>query len=283
MNAFVQVISFDKIGFRVFHTRFGNLRQVTAFALRPKFQPQQPSIMSASSSTRLLRLALPLVQTHGFTREALAHSVLYLPPNEAHGEPLSDTAVSALFGHGDAARRALIDAWLEDGLVHMRTVRKVERDGKLATDGASGSAPTEGSGRSPTLREVLRARLEYNEPVVSLLPEAFALLVTPSSGIHLLDPLPAFKHAATIADEACSVTGDRSLQLEWYARRASLATVYVAAELHQLTSPTTAYAFLDSLLETSSNLKSSLNEVELYSSYVFKSWRGIIKSSGIFS
>ncbi|KAJ3496015.1 hypothetical protein NLJ89_g10541 [Agrocybe chaxingu] len=206
--------------------------------------------MSASSSTRLLKLALPLVQTHGFTREALARSVLSLPPSEAHSEPLSDTAVSALFGHGDAARRTLIDAWLKDG-------------------------------RSPTLREVLRARLEYNEPVVSLLPEAFALLVTPSSGIHLLDPLPAFKHAATIADEACLEL--TAFQLEWYARRASLAVVYAAAELHQLTSPTTAYSFLDSLLETSSNLKSSLNEVELYSSYVFKSWRGIIKSSGIFS
>lgn len=37
--------------------------------------------------------------------------------------------------------------------------------------------------------------------------QAFATLATPS-GLHLLDPSPALKHAATIADEACAVAGD---------------------------------------------------------------------------
>ena len=55
-----------------------------------------------------------------------------------------------------------------------------------------------------------------------------------------------------------------------------------SSELHQLTSPRTAYSFLDSLLTTSSTLKSSLDEVGLYSSYIIKSWRAMFKSSGIF-
>ena len=55
----------------------------------------------------LLKLALPLVRTHGFTREALSRSVLALP--KPHPEPLRDTAVSALFGEGDDARRTLIN------------------------------------------------------------------------------------------------------------------------------------------------------------------------------
>jgi ubiquinone biosynthesis protein COQ9 len=94
-------------------------------------------------------------------------------------------------------------------------------------------------------------------------------------------------------------------KLEWYSRRVSLAAIYTAAglfiqlvliisfsihfqrpspfpELHQLTSPHTTYIFLDSLFDNSSSIKSSLDEVSLYSSYIFKSWRGIIKSSGIF-
>lgn len=87
----------------------------------------------------------------------------------------------------------------------------------------------------------------------------------------------------------------------WYARRASLATIYGAAgtacssmflegdspkicdiELHQLASPETAYGFLGQLLETSSALKKSLDEVGLFASYVGNSWAGIIRSRSIF-
>jgi len=203
-----------------------------------------------------------------------------LPPTEAHSEPLSETAVSALFGSGDLARRTLIQAWLQDGLRHMASVPGVERPLQLTanTDTAS---PVE-TAKKATVKDVLRARLEYNEPALPFLPEAFALLVSPSSGIPPLDPLNVIRHAFNVADEACYITGDKSLQLDWYARRASLAVVYAASELHQLTSPQTAYPFLDSLLTTSSTLKSSFDEVGLYSSYILKSWKGMFKSSGIF-
>ncbi|KAG5646995.1 hypothetical protein DXG03_001719 [Asterophora parasitica] len=211
------------------------------------------------SSARLLKLAVPLVNTHGFTREALARSVLTLPGKEAHAEPLSDTAVSALFGKGDIARRTLIRAWLDSGIRHMQ------------------SSPP-----GATLKQVLRARLEFNEPVLHLLPEAFATLASPTNGITLLDPRPALHHVVRIADEACNATTDASLQLAWYASRGSLAAIYTASELHQLTSPTTAYDFMDSLFDGSSSLKSSLDEVSLFSSYFVKSCKGIARSSGVF-
>ncbi|KAF8808677.1 hypothetical protein BYT27DRAFT_7188642 [Phlegmacium glaucopus] len=232
-----------------------------------------------SKASRLVKLALPLVRTHGFTREALSRSVLSLPENEVHVEPLSDTAVSALFGYGDDARRTLIEAWLRGGLSHMDSIPRVQRPATLLPASETSRI---GSEKTATVRDVLRARLEYNEPVLPYLPEAFALLISPSSGIHLFNPLPAVKHAAWIAEKTCYVTGDKSLQLDWYSRRMSLAAIYTAAELHQLTSPHTTYAFLDSLLDNLSSIKSSLDEVNLYSSYIFKSWRGIIKSSGIF-
>lgn len=54
------------------------------------------------------------------------------------------------------------------------------------------------------------------------------------------------------------------------------------AELHQLASPETAHAFLDSLLASSSKLHTSVEEVGLFGGYVMKSWQGIIRSSGIF-
>jgi hypothetical protein len=95
--------------------------------------------------TQLLKLALPLVQHHGFTRTALARSVLDLP--EPHAEPLSDSAVTMLFGDGDTARRTLISAWFNEGRAHMR------------------SAPVDG------IKGALLARLEYNAPVLGHLPE----------------------------------------------------------------------------------------------------------------
>ncbi|TFY53277.1 hypothetical protein EVG20_g10191 [Dentipellis fragilis] len=212
----------------------------------------------AAMRARLLQLALPLVKEHGFTRETLARSVLALP--EPRAEPLTDSAVSALFGEGDNARRTLIQAWLEEGRVRMRT-------------------PV------PSAKDALRGRLRYNEPALAHLPEAFALLASPKYGIPPLDVRPAFWHAAGVADEACYAAKEPTIgapQLSWYSRRASLAAVYTAAELHQLTSPETADAFLDSLLDSAAKVKQAVDETQLFSSYVIKSWAGIIKSSGVF-
>jgi ubiquinone biosynthesis protein COQ9 len=106
---------------------------------------------AASLRSQLLRSAVPLVKDYGFTREALARSVLTpnnQPSFKAHDEPLSDEAVSALFGQGDDARRTLIRAWLDEGLNSMR----------VQTD-------------QPTLRQVLHARLAYNEPALGHIPE----------------------------------------------------------------------------------------------------------------
>lgn len=109
------------------------------------------------ASKQLLKLAVPLVQKHGFTRQALALSALSLP--NPHTEPLSDAAVSSLFGQGDDARRTLITAWQDDARERMATVP------------------------APTVREVLRARLACNEPVLPYLPEVhLALLPLEVSG-----------------------------------------------------------------------------------------------------
>ncbi|PSS36753.1 hypothetical protein PHLCEN_2v1384 [Hermanssonia centrifuga] len=205
---------------------------------------------------QLLQLALPLVKTHGFTREALSLSALSLP--NPHAEPLRDTAVSSLFGEGDEARRTLTSAWIDEGRTQMR--------------------------QTPSLnvRDALHSRLRYNEPVLKLLPEAFATMALSSSSFHLIDPQPALKHAASVADEACVISGDTTTGTMWYARRASLAAIYSTAELHQLVSPKTAYEFLDSLLDTSTKVKNSLDEAGLFATYVAKSWAGILKSRGVF-
>ena len=140
-----------------------------------------------------MRLALPLVRTHGFTREALSRTVLALPPGEAHTEPLSDTAVSALFGQGDEARRTLIDAWLKEGLRHMSFVPGVERPAAgvnlEAAELSSASPVPVANARKATVRDVLHARLEYNEPVLPFLPEVRSLKLLLLFSIKYLQPL----------------------------------------------------------------------------------------------
>ncbi|KAF9267977.1 hypothetical protein L218DRAFT_955143 [Marasmius fiardii PR-910] len=210
----------------------------------------------SSTRNQLLQIATTLVKTHGFTREALSYSALHLPGRDAHQQPLSESATSSLFGVGDIARVTLINAWLDEGLKEMNKIP------------------------SPTISQVLRARLDYNAEVLGHLPEAFALLCSPEKGMPPLDPRPAIKHAAKIANETCKITQDRSIQLDWYARRTSLATIYAAAELHQLQSPQTAGMFLDDLLTSSDKLGSAFREAQLFSSYVLKSWDGIMRSKG---
>ncbi|KAJ3566086.1 hypothetical protein NP233_g7222 [Leucocoprinus birnbaumii] len=229
--------------------------------------------MSTHTGARLLKLALPLVRTHGFTRDALAFSVLELPPPETLSSPLSDAAISSLFGPGSKAEHTLINFFFDEGLEHMR----------YRAQAWSGS-----TGRSPTIKELLEERLKYNEPVLGHLSDAFASLASASASVAQLgpfqippvDPLPGLKHAFRIADEACYLSGDASTELSWYARRASLAAIYTAAELHQITSPHTTDRFLESLLDSSSRAKNSFDEVALFSSYLFKSCKGIIKSLG---
>lgn len=164
------------------------------------------SLLTSGFSTRLLRLTLPLVRTHGFTRDALALSVLHLPPPETHSTPLSDAAVSALFGQGVKAEHSLINFFFDEGIEHMRS---------------RAQALSISQERTPTIKEVLEQRLKFNEPVLDHLSEAFALLASNSSSVTNLgsfqvppiDPLPGLKHVLKIADEACYLTGDTSTEV----------------------------------------------------------------------
>jgi len=189
--------------------------------------------LTSRSSLRLLRIALGLVETHGFTRDALANSVLRLPHPETHSVPLSDVAISSLFGQGETPEHALINLFFDDGLEQMKNRAQML---------------SESEQRVPTIKELLEERLKFNEPVLDHLPDAFASLVSSTSTFSSfpVDPLPVLRHALRISDEACYLSGDTSsevffsywstfvcadlsLELSWYTCRGSLAAIYTAA------------------------------------------------------
>ena len=100
-------------------------------------------------SSNIIKHAIPLIPTHGFTRKTLSLAAITL-----HGslsKPLADSAINSLFGVGDRARIALIDGWLEEGRRDM---------GQLPDAG-----PHSVSG-------LLKRRLRWNEPVLPYLSEA---------------------------------------------------------------------------------------------------------------
>jgi ubiquinone biosynthesis protein COQ9 len=152
----------------------------------------------------LLRAAVGLVGVHGFTRNALALSVTQLPPPHTHAAPLSDAAISALFGAGAKAEHSLINFFFDDGIQKMK---------------ARAQALSTSEGRPPTIKEMLEERLQFNEPVLEHLSSAFASLASgPSPKLGpfqapMLDPFPGLKHALRIADEACYLSGDTSTEV----------------------------------------------------------------------
>ncbi len=93
-----------------------------------------------SSAQALLKRAVKLVPTHGFTRETLALSTV----SDGKESRLSQTAISALFGPGDEATKTLIRAWMEQGREDMKCVASQ-------------------SDKVPDMQDVLLRRLRWNE------------------------------------------------------------------------------------------------------------------------
>lgn len=92
----------------------------------------------------VLKKAVPLIPTFGFTRATLAQAALELPNQEA----LPERAIDTLFGQGDEARKTLIRAWLQEGKLAM---------GPHST--------------RPTVEDALKTRLDWNVPVLDKLPD----------------------------------------------------------------------------------------------------------------
>jgi len=133
--------------------------------------------------------------------------------------------------------------------------------------------------RESTMEQVLLRRLEWNIPVLEHLKDAFAVLSTSTTPlVPILDPRPAVSHALAVADEACYLSPPSpNGPSNWYVRRAGIAAIYTAAELHQLSSPETAPAFLRKLLEAGSKPSEALHEIGLFADFARRGWGGILR------
>jgi ubiquinone biosynthesis protein COQ9 len=168
-------------------------------------------------SAALLQRAFTLVPAHGFTRQTLALA----GSSTASAAPLTDTSITALFGPGDDARRAFIQAWLDDATKQ-----------SISETPAAVVPPS-----TAALKQALASRLHANTPVLHHLSEAFGLLSAPDMRIAgrtlpafpVLDPRAGLTHAWRVADRACVASGLGLDGTEWYARRTAVAGAFPTA------------------------------------------------------
>ena len=89
-------------------------------------------------------------------------------------------------------------------------------------------------------------------------------------------------HLAKIVDEIWHLAGDKSADMNWYTKRASLAGVYTTTELYMTTDKTPNYQatqkFLDRRFEDAATVGKATNEVLQIAEFGTKSFLGLIAS-----
>jgi ubiquinone biosynthesis protein COQ9 len=152
----------------------------------------------------ILNSALRHVQTHGWTAAALARG--------AKDNGLHSTA-AGMFPRGGAE---LVEHFMQTALQDMRAACDAQGEDFAL------QRPEE------RLKVAIEARLRALAPHLQSWPKAMALGVRPENAANTATAL------ATLADELAKISGDTSSDATWYARRAMIGSIYVAAELFML-------------------------------------------------
>lgn len=216
-------------------------------------QQQQPVSASHAKTTpeAILKKALTFVPEHGWTTVSIAKAA------ESMGYP---TIIHGMFPKGGAD---LIDYFLQDCLERL----PLELEGRM-----------EGLGTQEKIKLGTLTRLGMIAPYIDRWQEALAIMGQPSNVAMSLN------HLAKIVDEIWHLAGDKSADMNWYTKRASLAGVYTTTELYMTTDKTPNYQatqkFLDRRFEDAATVGKATNEVLQIAEFGAKSVLGLITSKG---
>ncbi|KAK3841897.1 MAG: rpsU-divergently transcribed protein, partial [Linnemannia gamsii] len=197
----------------------------------------------------ILKKALTFVPEHGWTTVSIAKAA------ESMGYP---SIIHGMFPKGGAD---LIDYFLQDCLERL----PLELEGRM-----------EGLGTKEKIKLGTLTRLGMIAPYVDRWPEALAIMGQPTNVPMSLN------HLAKIVDEIWHLAGDKSADMNWYTKRASLAGVYTTTELYMTTDKTPNYQatqrFLDRRFEDAATVGKAVNEVLQIAEFGAKSVFGLITS-----
>ncbi|KAF9089701.1 Ubiquinone biosynthesis protein coq9, mitochondrial [Mortierella sp. GBA35] len=214
-------------------------------------QQQQPASHAKTTPEAILKKALTFVPEHGWTTVSIAKAA------ESMGYP---SIIHGMFPKGGAD---LIDYFLQDCLDRL----PLELEGRM-----------EGLGTQEKIKLGTLTRLGMIAPYIDRWPEALAIMGQPSNVPMSLN------HLAKIVDEVWHLAGDKSADMNWYTKRASLAGVYTTTELYMTTDKTPNYQatqrFLDRRFEDAATVGKATNEVLQIAEFGAKSVLGLITSKG---
>ncbi|ORX55654.1 ubiquinone biosynthesis protein COQ9 [Hesseltinella vesiculosa] len=202
----------------------------------------------------LLHASLKYVPAFGWSQQSILQAAedLGLSP-----------AVQGVFPGGGAG---LVDAYLKDcrrQFVNAAQQLDLDQDPSVTSK----------------IRQLTRLRLKLLEPVAPRWPEALATVsanptTVPSTLGHLVD----------IVDDIWYLAGDRSPDMNWYTKRASLAAVYSATELYMSQDLSQdyieTYRFLDRRLSDAACVGSTASQLGTMLSFGAKSLVGMMDQRG---
>ncbi|KAI7891617.1 rpsU-divergently transcribed protein [Mucor mucedo] len=202
----------------------------------------------------MLNATMPFVAQSGWTMHSLMQGAKSLGyPSVAHG----------MFPGGESG---LIDAHLayqRDVFVQAVQEKKAELDLLPMNE---------------RVKVLTLLRLDMNKPYIHKWPEALAIMGRPSNVAMSL------KHLGDIADDIWYYAGDRSPDMNWYTKRASLAAVYSAADVFmtQDLSPnyTETERFLTSRLDQAAWIGSSTRQLGTMLTFGAKSLVSVLANRG---
>ncbi|KAF8928699.1 ubiquinone biosynthesis protein COQ9, mitochondrial [Dissophora ornata] len=207
---------------------------------------------SKGTPEAILKNALALVPQYGWTTVSIAKAA------ESMGYP---AIIHGMFPKGGAD---LIDYFLQDCLNRL----PLELEGRM-----------EGLGTQEKIKLGTLTRLGMIAPYVDRWPEALAIMGQPSNVPMSLN------HLAKIVDEIWYLAGDKSADMNWYTKRASLAAIYTTTEMYMTTDKTPNYEatqrFLDRRFVDAASVGKATNEVLQIAEFGVKSVFGIITSKGL--
>ncbi|KAG0032080.1 Ubiquinone biosynthesis protein coq9, mitochondrial [Podila clonocystis] len=232
----------------------------TSITAKSESQSSAPETSSTSTTSTtehartpeaILKTALTLVPQYGWTTTSIAKAA------ESMGYP---SIIHGMFPNGGAD---LIEYFLQDCLNKL----PLELEGRM-----------EGLSTSEKVRLGVLTRLGMIAPYVDRWPEALAIMGQPSNVAMSLG------HLAKIVDEIWYLAGDKSADMNWYTKRASLMGVYTTTELYMTTDKTPNFQatqkFLDRRFEDAATFGKASSEVLQLAEFGAKSVLGLIASKG---
>ncbi|XP_018911390.1 ubiquinone biosynthesis protein COQ9, mitochondrial isoform X1 [Bemisia tabaci] len=189
---------------------------------------------------KIFKAALPFVNTHGWSKSAITAGA------EAVGYP---GIVHGMFPRGGAN---LVEYF------YSTCNRELALKMKLETEGAA----AENKKKDPQVfvAEAIEARLRMIIPYLPKWPQALAIMALPPNAPHSIQNL------MMLADDICYYSGDRSVDVTWYAKRLGVGSIYKVTELYFLqdTSPDyqNTWHFLNRRIEDAVQLHTVLMKSE---------------------